>query len=80
MVLTGGSCSTGETANGARNRIAHRGLTGVLLDHLVGGGQQRLWNGEAKRLGGLEVDGKLDFCGLLDRQIGWFLAFENVLQ
>ena len=32
---------------------------------------------EAERLGGLEVDDQLDFRGLLDRQIGGLLAFEN---
>jgi hypothetical protein len=26
------------------------------LDHLVGGSQQRFWDGEPKRLGGVEVD------------------------
>jgi hypothetical protein len=28
----------------------------TLFDHLVGAGQQRGWNGETKRRGGLEVD------------------------
>jgi hypothetical protein len=30
------------------------------LDHLVGGGEQRLWNGETKRFGSLEIDRKLE--------------------
>src|SRR6516162_3073639 len=47
------------------------------LDHLVSGGQQRFWDGEAEGLGGFEVDDEVDFCDLLHRQIGWFLAFEN---
>ena len=46
-------------------------------DHLVGGGQKRFWDGKAERLGGLEVDDEINFRSLLDRQIGWFLAFEN---
>ena len=33
-----------------------------LLDYLVGRGQQRLGDGEAKRLGGLEVDDELEPC------------------
>jgi hypothetical protein len=33
--------------------------------------------GEAERLGGFEIDGQLDFCGLLDRKISRFLDFEN---
>ena len=40
-----------------------------LLDHLVRRGQQRFRDGEAERLGGLEVDDKLDFYHLLHRQI-----------
>ena len=34
-------------------------------------------DGEAERLGGLEVDDQLDFRGLLDRQVGGLLALEN---
>src|SRR4029077_14900 len=32
---------------------------------------------KAERLGGLEVDHQFELARLLDRQIGWFLAFEN---
>jgi hypothetical protein len=32
---------------------------------------------ETERLGGLEIDEKLDFRGLLDRQVGRLLTFEN---
>src|SRR6516225_7198586 len=46
-------------------------------DHLVGGGQKRFWDGKAEGFGGFEVESQLDFYGLLDRQIGWFLAFED---
>jgi hypothetical protein len=32
----------------------------ALFDHLVGGREQRLWNFEAQRLGGFEVDHQLE--------------------
>jgi hypothetical protein len=38
-----------------------------LFDHLVGTCEQRRWNLEAERLGGLEIDDQLGFRGLLDR-------------
>ncbi len=34
----------------------------ALFDHLVGGGQQRLRNHQAERLGGLEIYDQLDLC------------------
>ena len=51
----------------------------ALFDHLVGGGEQRQWNGESERLRGLEIDRELEFVGLLHRQIGGVRAFENAV-
>src|SRR5207253_3223658 len=47
------------------------------LDHLVGAAEQRDWKRESERLRSLEVDHKLDFRRLLDRQVGGLLALEN---
>ena len=58
--------------------VSSRPLSAALLDHLVGAADQRQRNGEAERLGSLQVDDQLDFGGLLDRQIGRLLAFENL--
>jgi hypothetical protein len=49
----------------------------TLFDHLVGAGEQRDRDGDAKRLGFLEVDDQLDLGELLDRQIGRLLALKN---
>src|SRR5262249_28418482 len=48
-----------------------------LVNHLIGAQQNRFRHREAERLGGLHIDKKFDFCGLLDRQVGRLLAFEN---
>jgi hypothetical protein len=44
-----------------------------LFNHLVGAHQQPGRKFDPERLGRFEVEGQLDFYGLLDRQIGWFL-------
>jgi len=38
----------------------------ALFDHRVGAGEQRGRNGQSERLGGLEIDDKLEFCWLPD--------------
>src|ERR1700751_5151356 len=47
------------------------------FDHLVGTGEQRGWDVEAKDLGGLEVYDKLELGRLLDRKIGGSLTSED---
>src|SRR5262249_42341166 len=48
-----------------------------LLDHLVGGDQQRVRDGQTERPGSFHVDDQLKFSGLDDREVRWVLAFEN---
>src|SRR5215207_6430858 len=43
---------------------------GLLLDHLIGACEERGRDREPERLGGLEVDDKLELGRLLDREIG----------
>src|SRR5262245_17596628 len=49
------------------------------LDHLVGAGEQGVWHGQAKRLGGLEVDSQLEPRGRLYWQIIWLLTLEDAV-
>jgi hypothetical protein len=46
----------------------------VLFNHLVGAGEQRWRDVEAKRFGGLEVDDQLVLHRRLHRQVGGLLA------
>src|SRR5258708_27057070 len=48
-----------------------------LFDHLVGAAEQRDRNGDAERLGGLEIDDEFHLGGLLDRQVDRLIAREN---
>jgi hypothetical protein len=44
---------------------------------LVSAAEQRDRDGEPERSGSLEIDDQFNFGGLLNQQIGWFLALEN---
>ena len=45
-----------------------------LFNHLVGGGEQRRWDGEAESLRGFEVDYQLELGWLRDRKIAGYLT------
>src|SRR5882672_5674736 len=47
------------------------------FDDLVGAGEDRWRDGEAERLGGLEIDHQLEGRRLLDREIGGLGALED---
>jgi hypothetical protein len=63
-------------AVGTAESCQDRTLAGPLFDQLVGAKQERFGNGEANRLGSLEVDDQLVFGRLLYGQVGWFGALE----
>src|SRR5215470_17732481 len=72
-----------ELAAPARTRPTTRGTRGTcagpLLDDLVGSRQNRGWNREPERLGGLHVDHELELGGPLNRQVTSFCAFEDLV-
>src|SRR6516162_1551707 len=57
--------------------ITHRSERSLLFDHLIGDGKHPRGDGNAKSLGGLEVDQKLKCRRLLDRQVAGACAFKN---
>src|SRR5262245_66413186 len=57
--------------------LGHKRTFYPLFDHVVRARLQRRRHAETQRLGGLEVDIKLDFRAPQDRQIAGLFAFEN---
>ena len=55
----------------------HRSKTVCLFDQLIGPQQDRLWQFDADRFCGLQIDRQLKFRRLLDRQICRLFTFEN---
>src|SRR6516164_312137 len=47
------------------------------FDHLVGAGEQRRRESDVQGLRGREVDGQLNFCDLLHRQLGGLFTPKN---
>ena len=66
-----------RSAKSRREQMQHKDAQEGLFDDLVSATEERDREGETQRPGGLEIDDQLDFGGLLDGQIGRFLAFEN---
>src|SRR5215475_7860203 len=51
----------------------------TLIGQLICAGKHRCRNFEAKRLRGFEVDDQLKFGWLLDRQVSWLGALQNLV-
>src|SRR5712671_184892 len=51
----------------------------ALFDHLVGAGEHCSWDGEAKRLGRLEIDDEIKFGGLFDWDVGRLRPTQNLV-
>ena len=71
LVLTAAilSCSYPLWVNSG---LLQRSKKASLFDHLVGAGEQRSWNVDAKRLSRLQVDDELELGRQLDRNFGRF--------
>jgi hypothetical protein len=75
--LGGASCKSSHVRNaplaavGPKKVACRNGplaeVTGPLFDDIVGERDELIWNGEAERLGGLEVNDQVEFSRLLDR-------------
>ena len=46
-----------------------------LFDHFVGAGEERWWDSEPERHGGLEIDDQFELCRLFHRQVAT-ISFE----
>src|SRR5260370_29889424 len=55
-----------------------RTLDEPLFDHLIGRREEGRRHGEAKGLGGPEIDDELEVSRLLNRKIGRLCSFENL--
>jgi hypothetical protein len=65
-------------AGSGRRPPHHQRKSRTLFDHLVGAGQEHCRHFEAKGICGFEVDNKLEFSGLLYRNVGGFGSFQHL--
>src|SRR5262249_6143131 len=57
----------------------HAEVRGASFDHFVGEREQLVWNLEAKRLGGLEIDGQFELCRILHWKVRGLCTLENTI-
>src|SRR3954469_15442259 len=68
------SSPSGQNGLMHRNRMS---LIRLRVDHVISADEKRRWNRYTNRLSSLQVDKKLKFRGLLNRQIGGVCSFED---
>jgi hypothetical protein len=68
----------GELAGTGRAFRRPAPVESLLLDYLVGAGEQRLRHGDAERLCGLQVDYQLELDRLLHRPVGGALSLKDL--
>src|SRR5690242_3310018 len=73
------ACNAASRGDTSRSILAATLRSAGLIDHPVRARKDRRWDDEAERLGGLHVDHQLEFRRLLDRQVGWLGAFQNLV-
>src|SRR5262252_10198949 len=79
------SCGLPQSASCSENFVIPPDVFGQTLreqtsfDHLMGGGDELLRHIEAERIRGLEVDDKLEFGRLLDRQVAGPFSLEDAI-
>src|SRR5262245_56985714 len=63
----------------ANSVVTLRSKTVPLFDHLIGAGQECLWDHKAERLGRVEIDDEIELGWLLDRNFGGFYPAQNLV-
>src|ERR1700682_4002011 len=61
------------------SQTCHDQTSRASFDHLVGAGEHCSWDGEAKRLGRLEIDDEIEFGGLFDWDVGRLRPTQNLV-
>jgi hypothetical protein len=58
--------------------VRRTGSNRASFDHRVGAQQERFRDCEAERLGGRQIDDQIEFCRLLDRDVGRLRPTQNL--
>jgi hypothetical protein len=73
------SIATKAVRGSETSRCAISGHWPASVDHLVGTQKERFRDRQAERLGGFEINDKLELCRVLHRQVGRLLALEDAI-
>src|SRR5262249_19142209 len=72
-------CLRGQRPRGRRAAEQRDERAALHSKYLVGAGEQRLRQGEARRLCGREINDEIEFGRLLDWQVAWLGATQNLI-